>query len=213
MSCGCLHGLISHPYLHFFSTNLLNEPIPSGWKSLLSSGAPQYLTTLIQSSLSPRILPSFLPFPQFQNFRAVKITSARRTYLQRKIKKMSRFWPHTPYDDQPLATTILTTHVLTRGFKTGTIFGLAVTPPLYHFCRTSLITKNFPKLSLPTPKTPISLLSLAPNLLATAMIRGAGTGALVMTLGMCIALPMQMKGKEEIDWKDGVGGYWRVNLR
>lgn len=40
---------------------------------------------------------------------------------------ISRYWPHTPYaEDQPLAHTILTTHVLTRAVTTGTILGATI---------------------------------------------------------------------------------------
>jgi hypothetical protein len=40
---------------------------------------------------------------------------------------MSRFFPHAAYaEDQPLAKTILTTHVLTRAFQAGSLGGTGV---------------------------------------------------------------------------------------
>ena len=50
---------------------------------------------------------------------------------------MSRYFPHTPYaEDQPLARTILTVHVLMRAITTGTIIGLT-TASVRHLVRRS----------------------------------------------------------------------------
>ncbi|CAH0017670.1 unnamed protein product, partial [Clonostachys rhizophaga] len=73
---------------------------------------------------------------------------------------MSRFFPHPPYaEDQPLHHTILTTHVLTRGFTAGAIVG-------------SLLSASRHVLSPARRQQPVA--RLLPRLLASS-----STGALV----------------------------------
>ena len=89
---------------------------------------------------------------------------------------MSRFYPHTEYaEDQPYAKTILTAHVLDRGFQSGAIIGLAAG------AIRSLIRKR--------P-------------LATAILTPTGAGALIGTALMVPGLPFYMWDKTDIEWKD-----------
>jgi hypothetical protein len=97
---------------------------------------------------------------------------------------MSRFFPHAPYaEDQPLARTILTTHVVVRAITLNTIIatGITTTRQLIPFFR---------------PKSPDALTFL-PRLVrsaSTGTIAALGVGAL-MTFG-------RMRGREEIEWQD-----------
>ena len=89
---------------------------------------------------------------------------------------MSRFYPHTEYaEDQPYPKTILTAHVLDRGFQSGAVIGLA-----------SGVIR--------------SLIRKRP--LATAILTPTGTGALIGTALMIPGLPFYMSGKEDIEWRD-----------
>lgn len=90
---------------------------------------------------------------------------------------MSRFFPHPAYEeDQPYSYTILTLHVLSRGFAIGSGVGLT----------SSLILRFFrPSQSLPL-----------------AILRGSGNGALVGTGLIGLALLGRMRGRDEIEWKD-----------
>jgi hypothetical protein len=90
---------------------------------------------------------------------------------------MSRFFPHAAYaEDQPYGHTILTAHVLSRGFAVGSGVGL-VSSLIRHYFR-------------PTPSLRLSLL------------RGSGNGALIGTGLLAVALVGRMRGREEIEWKD-----------
>ncbi|KAF4449790.1 hypothetical protein F53441_6985 [Fusarium austroafricanum] len=97
---------------------------------------------------------------------------------------MSRFFPHTPYaEDQPLARTILTTHVIVRAITLNTIIatGITTTRHLVPFLR---------------PKTPYTL-PFFPRL-----IRSASTGT-IAALGVGALMTMsRMRGREEIEWQD-----------
>ena len=89
---------------------------------------------------------------------------------------MSRFFPHTPYaEDQPFFGTILTTHVLYRGFQTGAFLGLAASSA------TSAIKRQ--------------------AVLPTAL-RATGNGAILGTALMIPGLAIRMWGREEIEWRD-----------
>jgi hypothetical protein len=91
--------------------------------------------------------------------------------------KMSHFFPKAPYaEDQPLAATILTTHVLYRGFQTGAALG-------------------------PLGRAALSLRAKSP-LTSTSLLRAAGTGGVVGTGILGVALIGRMWGREEIEWKD-----------
>jgi hypothetical protein len=95
---------------------------------------------------------------------------------------MSRFFPHTDYaEDQPMSHTILTTHVLYRGFQTGAIVGQSLK------LARSLFTK--------------SAILHSETILASTL-RSTGVGALTGTALMVPAVYMRMYGREEIDWKD-----------
>jgi hypothetical protein len=86
---------------------------------------------------------------------------------------MSRFFPRAEYaEDQPYSKTILTYHVLYRGWQTGAVIGLSVSGIRY------LLGRN-----------PLLLLS-------------TGRGALIGTALMIPGLPMYMRGKTEIEWQD-----------
>jgi hypothetical protein len=88
---------------------------------------------------------------------------------------MSRFFPHPPYaEDQPYGRTILTTHVLARGFTTGAGLGGA----------TYLLRRAF----RPSP--------------SLSLLRSAGSGAIVGTGLLAVALVGRMRGREEIEWLD-----------
>lgn len=91
---------------------------------------------------------------------------------------MSRLFPHPPYaEDQPYHHTILTTHVLSRGFATGAGVGAAV----FSVRR---------------------LVSSPPRPALSSLLRSAGTGALVGTGLLGVALLGRMRGREEIEWRD-----------
>lgn len=99
---------------------------------------------------------------------------------------MSRFFPHTPYaEDQPLAHTILTGHVVARTITVGTLVSAAITTTRH------LIPSLRPKTATAagwsfTPRLARSA--------STGTLIGIGLG-LVMTAG-------RMRGREEIEWQD-----------
>ncbi|KAF2963862.1 hypothetical protein GQX73_g9711 [Xylaria multiplex] len=100
---------------------------------------------------------------------------------------MSRYFPHPAYaEDQPLARTILTTHVETRAITTGTIIGASIIGACEIFQR---LRKSA------APSTPITP---RPQL----YLRVAGRSTL-WTMGIVsVGLIGQMWGREEIEWKD-----------
>lgn len=104
---------------------------------------------------------------------------------------MSSLLPHPPYaEDQPLAHTILTTHVLLRGFQTGAIIG-----PLVGSTRYILLQRlQRSTLSPPTPPPQAKFLP--------AIVRTTGSSSLVFTGILVLALVGRMQGREEIEWKD-----------
>ena len=88
---------------------------------------------------------------------------------------MSRHFPHADYaEDQPLGKTILTSHVLYRGFQTGAVIGLGIGAVR------SLIRRN-----------PF-----------VTVLAQTGYGALVGTALMIPGLPFYMWNKTDIEWKD-----------
>ncbi|KAL2059950.1 hypothetical protein VTL71DRAFT_10105 [Oculimacula yallundae] len=99
---------------------------------------------------------------------------------------MSRLFPHPPYaEDQPLSTSILTTHVLTRGIQVGSLAGT--------FAGTSLLAlRHFSVLSRPKLRSSAR----------TTLLRSTGVGALTGFALLAIGLRIQMYGKEDIEWKD-----------
>lgn len=95
---------------------------------------------------------------------------------------MSRFFPHTDYaEDQPMSHTVLTTHVLYRGFQTGAVVGHAL---------------ELARITLKKGRSP----SAEPILAST--LRSAGIGAVAGTALMVPGLYMRMRDREEIEWKD-----------
>jgi hypothetical protein len=106
----------------------------------------------------------------------MKTKSARNISANPGIK-MSHFFPKATYaEDQPLATTILATHVLYRGFQTGAALG-------------------------PLTRAALSLRTKSP-LTSTSLLRAAGTGGVVGTGVLSVMLIGRMWGREEIEWKD-----------
>lgn len=97
---------------------------------------------------------------------------------------MSRFFPHTAYaEDQPLPHTILTTHVLYRGFQSGCAVGV-----LAGISRAVTAHGFRGAISAPT------------NL--QTIVRSAGYGSAVGTILLATALPLRMYGRERIEWQD-----------
>jgi hypothetical protein len=93
---------------------------------------------------------------------------------------MSRFFPHPPYaEDQPFSKTILTTHVLHRGFTAGALVGPLIGLPYYYFSKSSV-----------------------PRTLSSTIFRSAGVGTVVGTGLLSIGLAARMRDKEPIEWSD-----------
>ncbi|KAK2603461.1 hypothetical protein QQS21_004321 [Conoideocrella luteorostrata] len=93
---------------------------------------------------------------------------------------MSRYFPHTSYaEDQPLPYTILTTHVLTRGFQTGSLIGLTATG----------IRQAIPPLR-------------RPGIMSQRILLSSSTGSLVGLGLITLALGGRMYGRERIEWQD-----------
>ncbi|KAI0389901.1 hypothetical protein F5Y17DRAFT_97206 [Xylariaceae sp. FL0594] len=103
---------------------------------------------------------------------------------------MSRYFLHTEYaEDQPLARTILTSHVLTRAVTTGAVIGTGI-----HGARELLQKLRAATSSKTTTATPRA--RLAPYL------RLAGRSTLWTTGISSLGLVAWMWGCEEIKWKD-----------
>lgn len=90
---------------------------------------------------------------------------------------MSYFFPTAEYaEDQPLARTIVATHVLSRGFQLGSAIGLLNSGAVF-------LSKRRP-------------------ITAPSLLRSAGTGGVIGTGIVGVALVARMWGREEIEWKD-----------
>ncbi|RDL36367.1 Uncharacterized protein BP5553_05719 [Venustampulla echinocandica] len=99
---------------------------------------------------------------------------------------MSRFWPHSPYaEDQPFSHAILYTHVLTRAVQAGSVLGTGAGASIF-FLRHFGILK---------PR-------IAPSTFTTTLLRSTGIGTVIGTGILAVALPMMMRGKDEIEWQD-----------
>lgn len=120
---------------------------------------------------------------------------------------MSALFPHPTYADiQPYHRTILTTHVLHRGFQAGSMLG-ALSGALYY---TYVSRLRNPKPS-PAPLSSLASTGIgapastgaAPKLLFTpTILRATATGGALGTALMALAIPMRMRGREEIEWRD-----------
>ncbi|PNY26491.1 Uncharacterized protein TCAP_03611 [Tolypocladium capitatum] len=93
---------------------------------------------------------------------------------------MSRLFPHTVYaEDQPLAHTVLTTHVLTRAVTMGTLVGLGLAGT----------RQAIPSLRRPGP-------------LAARLLLSASSGSLIGAGVTAVGLAFRMQGRERIEWQD-----------
>jgi len=98
---------------------------------------------------------------------------------------MSRFFPHAPYaEDQTLSKTILTSHVLYRGFQSGAFLGIATGA-----VRSLLVLRG-------------TTLAAASPLIATIFQNTTGIGAVIGTGLMVVMLPMKMWSQTQIQWQD-----------
>ena len=124
---------------------------------------------------------------------------------------MSRFFPQAEFaEDQPLSKTILTTHVLYRGFQSGAMLGsvagavrsIAFQRPTI---RASLSHAQQDAQSVngmtASQMRPAQIMSVSSR--ATArVLASAGTGSAVGTALMAIALVGRMRGRDQIEWND-----------
>ncbi|KAJ8097231.1 hypothetical protein POJ06DRAFT_241230 [Lipomyces tetrasporus] len=102
---------------------------------------------------------------------------------------MSRLFPHTAYaEDQPYYKTILASHVLYRGFQTGSALGMVI-----GLSRSLLGPVLGGKATSPFKNGAF---------IFSAVQRSTGVGAVIGTGMLAVTLPMLMMGKEEIEWKD-----------
>ncbi|KAI1367443.1 hypothetical protein F5Y08DRAFT_298529 [Xylaria arbuscula] len=101
---------------------------------------------------------------------------------------MSRYFPHPAYaEDQPLARTILTTHVETRAVTTGAIIGAGI------FGAREAI-QRIRKTAVP------NALATTPGLQRFLLVAGKST---LWTIAISSAgLVGRMWGREEIEWRD-----------
>ncbi|TVY23579.1 hypothetical protein LHYA1_G007537 [Lachnellula hyalina] len=96
---------------------------------------------------------------------------------------MSRFFPQAVYEeDQKYGRTILTTHVLTRGFQAGSLVSLPVASTIYFLRRrhNPLICPSFEAI----------------------LLRSTGRGAVIGTALLGVAVVLRMWGREGIEWQD-----------
>ncbi|KAK1539305.1 uncharacterized protein CCOS01_00619 [Colletotrichum costaricense] len=121
---------------------------------------------------------------------------------------MSRYFPHTAYaEDQPLAGTILTVHVLMRGYTTGTVVGLGVAAAS-GAARRLRGTKPVPATAVAgTPFSTSATTALRSAGGLRTLLRKSGTASAV-GLGLTgVATVARMYGREDIEWRDRA---WRL---
>ncbi|KAK1687880.1 hypothetical protein BDP55DRAFT_71333 [Colletotrichum godetiae] len=126
---------------------------------------------------------------------------------------MSRYFPHTAYaEDQPLAGTILTVHVLTRGYTTGTVVGLGIAAASGVASRIRG-TKPVPAAAVAAAPFPTSATTAS---IATAALRSSGLHTFLRKSGTASAIGLgftgvtmlaRMYGREDIEWRDRA---WRL---
>lgn len=110
---------------------------------------------------------------------------------------MSRYFPHPEYaEDQPYARTILTTHVLHRGFQLGAFLG----------CVGGLSYSTYRYLRPTVPPAPAPQPTFR-NLFLPTTLRVTGTGATAGLGLMILGVTARMWGREEIEWQDRA---WRL---
>ncbi|KAG4440588.1 hypothetical protein IFR05_003905 [Cadophora sp. M221] len=99
---------------------------------------------------------------------------------------MSRLWPHTTYaEEQPYYHFILTIHVFTRAIQSGALAGGGIGSAIFTLQKFNVLKAGIP-----------------PSTLATTLLKSSGIGALTVFGLMAVGLPIQMRGKEEIEWRD-----------
>ncbi|KAF4551311.1 Hypothetical protein D9617_14g077680 [Elsinoe fawcettii] len=110
--------------------------------------------------------------------------------------------PHAPYEeDQRFSHTILTSHVLYRGFQTGAVLALPIAGAEW------LYRRRFHPPSSVSPATATG--TTAPSLprgrkaqaFSSLLLRRTGPAAIIGTAFMVPGLLMRMKGREEIEWQ------------
>ncbi|KAI0703754.1 hypothetical protein BC835DRAFT_902331 [Cytidiella melzeri] len=109
---------------------------------------------------------------------------------------MSRFYPRSEYpEDQPYTRTILTGHVLSRGFTVGAFAGLGVGAVAH------LATRNSPPniLHLDAAISPDFRLSRP---LSLKLLQSAGYGSFIGVGLATLSLAAIMRGREDIEWRD-----------
>ncbi|KAI9663366.1 MAG: hypothetical protein M1831_002650 [Alyxoria varia] len=107
---------------------------------------------------------------------------------------MSRYFPHSEYaEDQRLATTILQTHVMHRGFQTGATMGI-----LTGAARAGILGYKAGEL-VPQGATVTTKAPLRPT---ATIVRSTGIGGLIGLAAVTAMMPFYMHGREEIEWQD-----------
>lgn len=119
---------------------------------------------------------------------------------------MSQFFPHAQYaEDQPYSRTILTGHVLSRGFIIGAGAGVG-------FGGLAHLVSRFAARKVPSPSAPhVAASSTAGEFLADyplnrptslKLLHSAGYGSFLGVLALTFGLTYLMRGKDDIEWKD-----------
>ncbi len=99
---------------------------------------------------------------------------------------MSRLWPHTAYaEDQPYAHSILTVHVLTRAIQSGAIVGAGLSSTIFVLRNLNVLKPSIP-----------------PAAFTRTLLRSTGVGAVAATALLAVGLPLRMRGREDIEWRD-----------
>ncbi|KAL9945631.1 hypothetical protein D7B24_007402 [Verticillium nonalfalfae] len=123
---------------------------------------------------------------------------------------MSRFFPHTAFaEDQPLARTILWTHVLTRAATMGSILGLGTFAlrsaagsrvPFLAYAPTDAATI---RASTTLAKTAVPSANPSAHPLRAARLLGTVGSATVATVGITALVTIaHMWGRDEVEWLD-----------
>ncbi|KAK1655258.1 heterokaryon incompatibility protein-domain-containing protein [Colletotrichum phormii] len=123
---------------------------------------------------------------------------------------MSRYFPHTAYaEDQPLAGTILTVHVLTRGYTTGTVVGLGIAAASGVASRIRGTTP-VPAAAAPFPTSATTTSTATAALRSSGLhtfLRKSGTASAISIGFTGVTMLARMYGREDIEWRDRA---WRL---